>query len=287
MFQEVQEATLSVLADLKNGPQPETLQPYNDPRCRAALYKLLERLVLCSSPHWPAPLYYANAIFHSGLEDSSLEVSSVCSEALVAIDPLMRPRGPTLNFPMECGPIRTAFQEPKLMGGRPAVESAAPIVSKEVLAVMELEMVDIRAPETSPLIQHNFDIIAPAALRPPPPLVSAQLEVKDSPAVGWKLAEAPEPPPVTSPKPPVEQVAQPTAAAKVRTPKRPSAEPVQYPAQSKKVRPRSRIFFIAIINFINLKLQFLQIVNELAYGPDAQDDDLDSMLASFRDVTAD
>ena len=173
------------------------------------------------------------------------------------------------------------------MGGRPAVESAAPIVSKEVLAVMELEMVDIRAPETSPLIQHNFDIIAPAALRPPPPLVSAQLEVKDSPAVGWKLAEAPEPPPVTSPKPPVEQVAQPTAAAKVRTPKRPSAEPVQYPAQSKKVRPRSRIFFIAIINIINLKLQFLQIVNELAYGPDAQDDDLDSMLASFRDVPAD
>ncbi len=250
----MQESTLSVLIDLMNGAQPKTLQPYNDPRCRAALYKLLERLVLCSSPHWPAPLHYASAIFSSGLNDPNLEVSSVCSEALVAIEPVLRPRGPTMNFPMECGPIRTAFQEPKLTGGRPAVESAPQVVSKEVLAAMDLEMVDIRAPETSPLIQHNFDIIAPAALRPPLPVVpvSTQPEVKDSPAVGWKLTEAPEPPPITSPKPPVEQVAQPAAAVQVKTPKRPSAEPVQYPAQTKKVRPRSKIFLIAIVNFFKI-----------------------------------
>lgn len=48
--------------------------PYNDPRCRASLYKVLENLVLCPSPQWPAPIHYASVIFKNGLNDSNLDV---------------------------------------------------------------------------------------------------------------------------------------------------------------------------------------------------------------------
>ena len=72
--QEIQEITLSILIDIMNGAELETLLPYNDPRCRSGLYQLLVKLVLCSSQQWPAPLNYASAVFSSGLNDPNLEV---------------------------------------------------------------------------------------------------------------------------------------------------------------------------------------------------------------------
>lgn len=70
----MQEIVISVLMDLTSGGQMKALQPYNDPRCRAGLFRVLERLILCPSPHWPAPLNYATAVFNSGLNDANLEV---------------------------------------------------------------------------------------------------------------------------------------------------------------------------------------------------------------------
>lgn len=57
-----------------NGAELNTILPYNDPRCRAGLYQLLEKLVLCPSPQWPAPLNYASAVLNNGLNDPNLEV---------------------------------------------------------------------------------------------------------------------------------------------------------------------------------------------------------------------
>ena len=60
--------------DMMKGAELKDLMPYNDPHCRAGLYRVLEKLVLCPNPHWPAPLNYATAVFNSGLNDTNLEV---------------------------------------------------------------------------------------------------------------------------------------------------------------------------------------------------------------------
>lgn len=75
ILQEIQEITLSILIEIMNGAELKTLLPYNDPRCRAGLYRVLEKLVLCASPQWPAPLNYASAVFNSGMNDPNLEVT--------------------------------------------------------------------------------------------------------------------------------------------------------------------------------------------------------------------
>lgn len=59
-----------------NGAELNSLLPYNDPRCRTGLYQVLEKLVLCPSPQWPAPLSYASAVLNSGLNDPNLEVNT-------------------------------------------------------------------------------------------------------------------------------------------------------------------------------------------------------------------
>lgn len=70
----MQEIVLSILVDIMNGAELDSLLPYNDPRCRAGMYRVLEKLVLCPSPQWPAPLNYASAILSSGLNDPTIEV---------------------------------------------------------------------------------------------------------------------------------------------------------------------------------------------------------------------
>lgn len=70
----MQEIVLSILVDIMNGAELNLLVPYNDPRCRASMYRVLEKLVLCPSPQWPAPLNYASAIFSSGMNDPNIEV---------------------------------------------------------------------------------------------------------------------------------------------------------------------------------------------------------------------
>ena len=65
---------ISILMELTKGAPYKTLLPYNDPGCRAGLYRTLEKLVLCPSPHWPAPLNYAIAVFKNGINDPNLEV---------------------------------------------------------------------------------------------------------------------------------------------------------------------------------------------------------------------
>lgn len=60
-----------------NGAELKTLLPYNDPRCRLGLYRVLEKLVLCASAQWPAPLHYATALFNNGLNDPNLDVIKV------------------------------------------------------------------------------------------------------------------------------------------------------------------------------------------------------------------
>ena len=72
--QEIQEIVLAILVEIMNGAQLNSLIPYNDPRCRASLYKVLEKLILCASPQWPAPIHYASVIFKSGMNDANLDV---------------------------------------------------------------------------------------------------------------------------------------------------------------------------------------------------------------------
>ena len=76
-YQEIQEIVLAVLVEVMNGAELKSLLPYNDPCCRAALYKVLENLILCPSPQWPAPIHYASAIFKNGMNDSNLDVRLV------------------------------------------------------------------------------------------------------------------------------------------------------------------------------------------------------------------
>ena len=74
ILQETQELALSVLIDIMRGVPLKALLPYSDPRCRAGLYAVLQRLILCPNPQFPAPLNYASAIFNIGLNDPCIEV---------------------------------------------------------------------------------------------------------------------------------------------------------------------------------------------------------------------
>lgn len=71
---EIQEVVLSILIEMMNGAELKSLLPYNDPRCRIGLYQVLEKLILCPNPHWPAPLNYASAVLNSGMNDPNVEV---------------------------------------------------------------------------------------------------------------------------------------------------------------------------------------------------------------------
>lgn len=73
----MQEVVLSILIDIMNGNPFKLLLPYNTAGCRAGLYRVLEKLILCPSALWPSPLNYATAIFNSGLNDPNLEVKIV------------------------------------------------------------------------------------------------------------------------------------------------------------------------------------------------------------------
>ena len=67
---------IALLIELTRGAQLDTMVPYNDASCRQSLYKVLEKLILCPSPQWPAPVHYASAIFRSGLNDPNLDVNN-------------------------------------------------------------------------------------------------------------------------------------------------------------------------------------------------------------------
>ena len=83
----MQEVVLSILIDVMNGTPFKSLLPYNTAACRAGLYRVLEKLILCPSAQWPSPLNYATAIFNSGLNDPNLEVKKT-EFLLVFIDEL-------------------------------------------------------------------------------------------------------------------------------------------------------------------------------------------------------
>nr|CAH0109261.1 unnamed protein product [Daphnia galeata] len=183
IHKEVQEIVLSILIEIMNGAELNSLLPYNDPRCRTGLYQVLEKLVLCPSPQWPAPLNYASAVLNSGLNDPNLEVSTRCIEVLASIQSILRPRGPTLNFAMEMKQLRSVQQEAPLLNGWSSkfVESSLPTSapSQPAIAAGSIEnppvvVVSIDQPSTPPRrqippnsIDSSIEIRQPETSPPP------------------------------------------------------------------------------------------------------------------------
>lgn len=66
---------LSLLIDIMRGVPLKAMIPFNDSRCRAGLYGVLQKLILCPNAQFPAPLNYASAILNIGLNDPCIEVT--------------------------------------------------------------------------------------------------------------------------------------------------------------------------------------------------------------------
>ena len=257
--QELQEITLAVLIELKNGVQPKCLVPYSDARCRAALYKVLHMLVLCPHAQWPAPLHYASVLFGSGLNDASLDVSAVCAEALVAIEPLLRPRGPTLNFPLDGSAAQASFQQKSLLDS--FMENSGQTVtssSKTIPLAVAAPQLDsftpicmvIRAPESSPVPRHLSPVDHDAAT------IAAELSAGSS---NWNLTQS------------VEEESSPLAMLSTVVEEE-QEEELEEIATTTTTQPQPKT--------INTKKNLY----ELPYGTDEYGDDVDEMLASFKDV---
>ncbi|EFX80838.1 hypothetical protein DAPPUDRAFT_303887 [Daphnia pulex] len=305
IHKEVQEIVLSILVEIMNGAELNTILPYNDPRCRAGLYQLLEKLVLCPSPQWPAPLNYASAVLNNGLNDPNLEVSTRCIEALASIQSIVRPRGPTLNFAMEMKQLRSIQQEAPLLNGwaakmvEPSLPTSAPsqpapaamsIEKPPVVAIDQLSTpprrqfapnsvestVEIRQPETSPPPskrlsltktngEHNDDFLTP-------PMgvttISSESPVKSPRVMTRKEALK------------VLASAMPPQSAKEQSPNPPKTKQTKNKASPARKRPLDDSKPTAE------PLQEKMETEETDNGVDELDDTLDDMLASFHDVPA-
>lgn len=153
--------------ELTKGTPLKSLLPYNDPGCRAALYRALEKLVICPSPYWPAPLNYATTVFKNGLNDPNLEVSKVCAEGLVSMQSILRPRGPTLNLAVDVKkaglaqqqveqPLNAALPMAQRNGAEtpppepPSLPPSLPVEPPPPPVPTQVDTVQIREPEDSP-----------------------------------------------------------------------------------------------------------------------------------------
>jgi len=295
LHKEIQEIMLAILVEIMNGAQLNSLIPYNDPRCRASLYKVLEKLILCASPQWPAPIHYASVIFKSGMNDANLDVSMVCTEALVSMQALFRPRGPTLNFPLDTKKMEFIHQEKSLLtkmmdtNGESTDTKIDSVLQKQSQYHESLsKQLEIRQPEKSPM-SNSFALSAPIVLENPP---------KGIP----DLKESPEPPKTA--EHPAKDAAK--DAAKDPSPAK-QADPVtaldlaEKPAtldQSHK-EEESKIEDMEIESVVGRKRPHQEAdapvqlkkekVIEIPYGTDLDndDEDLDAMLSSFRNVPVD
>lgn len=173
VHKDIQQHVLSIAAQFANfAPAEQMLLPYNDRRCRGAIYRLLERLNVCSSPYWPVPLQYSMELLAGGLNDPSVEVAGVCAEVLASLEALVRPRGPALTPP-----------ESGNRSGRGAVEKTQ--LEHKRYAEIEQRLagggqIPLRMPEESPLIGSGIAAVAGVV---PGSKVNVQVAPKSDPVV--------------------------------------------------------------------------------------------------------
>ncbi|XP_071798025.1 proline-, glutamic acid- and leucine-rich protein 1-like [Asterias amurensis] len=82
--------------------------PYSSVDCRKALYHVLLSCVIAPHPRWPAPIQCATSLFSRGRQDTSITVTSFCTEASIICQSIIHPRVPSLQYP-----VNMAQLEPK------------------------------------------------------------------------------------------------------------------------------------------------------------------------------
>lgn len=308
IHKEMQEIVLSVLVDIMNGAELNLLVPYNDPRCRAAMYRVLEKLVLCPSPQWPAPLNYASAIFSSGMNDPNIEVSSVCIEALASIQSILRPRGPTINFALEEKQLRSIQQEVPLLNGsvklvEPSSAASAMVASQPILAVKSVgqatiptdaALINHMATPASKIHENSLDLMIEIRQPESSPLPSNRLSISNgshdddfsTPPMGVTTISSESP--VKSTRMMTRKEALKVIAA-VALPVQSVKEKSPIPSEIKQVKnetspARKRPYEDSKPSTFSPpeKMQ----TEELENGEDELDDNVDAMLASFHDIPA-
>ena len=208
---------------------------------------------------------------------------------------LLRPRGPTLNFALDKSQVKSALETAPLMS---SLTYSKPAESHSTHPAALPEPLPMNLPTMAPkLVEVALGTIvreAPLAIEfrkenetpvkefgTPPDRVSTV--VTESPAASVeRVMTRKEALKVIAANKPKAAKAEPKSPEEKLPKKRPgSPETITKPPQEKVIHlhsPSERTFFLLD--------RCAQILKELPYGTDEVDDDLEAMLASFRDVPA-
>lgn len=126
-----------------------------------------------------------------------MQVSLICTEALVAIQSLLRPRGPTLNFQLDPKKMNFIHQEKSLLGeminnNSESTDSTIESVLQKRSQIHDSlnKQFEIRQPEKSPM-PNDFPKLAQAVLNDPPKENSEPTEIQKPPEIAEQPVEDP------------------------------------------------------------------------------------------------
>ncbi len=116
-------------------------------------------------------------------------MSTVCVEALVSIQSILRPRGPTLNFALESKQLRCIQQEAPLLNGssstakillaESALSSSAPLAALPTPAALSVDLPTPGAQELEPVLSPTVEIRPPETSPKPTKRVPATNGTQD------------------------------------------------------------------------------------------------------------